>query len=377
MDYPFPRMTLKADGTIDLSDAYAKGIGSWDKRAVIWGYSDLSKEADENAALDKIMAETIKMGFNYIPDIGGYTHPASNQWDDGVNPIDELDKLMKIRRQVLNNFSEKAIPQGAPMATLEEVLVPMYLLHRYQIEAVAKSVGGLYFTHAVKNDGQVPTQMVDPAQQWRAFDALTNTITPEALALPEKLIANIPPRPTGYPASMETFNGNTGPTFDPIAAAESAAGETISSLLNAERAARLIEYHGRDSKQPGFLAVADKLIERTWKAPVQAGYHGELQSMVNNLVLEYMLQLAANTRASKIVRGQAMLKVADVKDWLTAKQASATAEQKANIQFALAQIESFKADPGKYEPMPALEMPPGAPIGMPGMSYFDEHMDHN
>lgn len=375
MDYPFPRITLKADGTVDISDAYAKGIGSWDKRAVMWGYTDFPKGTDEDKALDKIMEETLKLGFKYIPDIGGYTHPASHQWDDGVNPIDELNKLMKVRRTVLNNFSEKAIRQDAPMATLEEVLVPVYLLHRYQIEAVAKSVGGLYFTHAVKNDGQVPTQMVDPAEQWRAFDALIATITPDALSLPEKLIAKIPPRPTGYPGTMETFSGNTGPTFDPIAAAESAAGETISSLLNAERAARLIEYHARDSKQPGFLAVADKLIEKTWKAPALTGYNGELQTMVNNVTLEYLLELAANTRASKIVRGQAMLKVSELKDWLTAKMASAPAEQKANMQFALSQIEDFKANPGKYEPAPAAAMPPGAPIGMPGMYYFDEEMN--
>ncbi|WP_342646367.1 zinc-dependent metalloprotease [Mucilaginibacter sp. CSA2-8R] len=372
MDYPFPRMTLKVDGTVDLSDAYAKGIGSWDKRAVTWGYSEFPKGTDENAALDKIMNKTIKLGFQYIPDIGGYVHPASHQWDDGVNPIDELNKLMKIRRQVLNSFSEKAIVKDAPMATLEEVLVPIYLLHRYQIEAVAKSVGGLYFTHAVKNDGQVPTQMVDPAEQWRAFDALAATITPDALALPEKLIAKIPPRPTGYPASMETFKGNTGPTFDPIAAAESAAGETISSLLNAERAARLIEYHGRDSRQPGFMAVVDRLYDKTWKAPAVNGYHGELQTMVNNLTLEYLLQLAANNRASKIVRGQALLKVNELKDWLTAKMPSAEATQKANMYYALAQIEDFKANPEKYQTEPAVEMPPGAPIGMPGMSFLDD-----
>src|SRR6202012_5466606 len=125
-----------------------------------------------------------------------------------------------IRRHLLDKFSEKAIPKAAPMATLEEVLVPVYLLHRYQVEAAAKSVGGLYFTHALKNDGQTPTKMVDPAEQWRAFDGLMNTITPDALSLPEALIQKIPPRPEGYPSSIETFGGHTGPTFDPIAVAE-------------------------------------------------------------------------------------------------------------------------------------------------------------
>jgi hypothetical protein len=112
MDYPFPRFNLKADGTIDISDAYAKGIGTWDKRAIMWGYSDFPKGTDENAALDKIMKQTLADGYKYIPDIGGNAHPASHQWDDGVNPIDQLNKLMTIRRHVLDNFSEKAIAEG-------------------------------------------------------------------------------------------------------------------------------------------------------------------------------------------------------------------------------------------------------------------------
>ncbi len=252
------------------------------------------------------MKETLKEGYTYIPDIGGMTHPLSNQWDDGVNPIDQLNKLMTIRRRLLDNFSEKAIPKDAPMATLEEVLVPIYLLHRYQVEAVAKSLGGLYFTHAVKNDGEIPTTMVDPAEQWRAFDALMATITPDALSLPEALIQKIPPRPSGYPSTIEIFRGHTGPTFDPIGAAETAAGNTLDYLLNPERAARLIEYQSRDAGQPGLMAVLDKLLDRTWKAPLAAGYSGELQVLVDNLVLKNILALAASPRNAENVRGEAM-----------------------------------------------------------------------
>ena len=369
MDYPFPRFNLKADGTIDVSDAYAKGIGSWDKRTIIWGYSDFPKGTDEDAALDKIMKETLKQGFKYIPDVGGGAHPMSNQWDDGVNPVDQLNKLLTIRRQVLDNFSEKAIRQNAPMATLEEVLVPMYLIHRYQIEATAKSIGGLYFTHAVKNDGQEPTRMVDPAEQWRAFDAMMSTISPDALALPEALIAKIPPRPSGYPGSVETFSGHTGPTFDPIAAAETAAGTTIGYMLDPARAARLIEYNARDSKQPGFFAVVDKMLDQTWKAPVQPGYKGELQVLVNNLTLKYLLILAADTRTAENVRGEALYEIHELKDWMKGKLASADARQKANLYFGLSQIDEFETNPDKFQPDPALEMPPGAPIGMPNMDF--------
>ncbi len=364
MDYPFPRFTMKADGTIDVSEAYATGIGSWDKRAIKWGYSEFPKGINENAALDKIMKETLAEGHIFIPDIGGGVHPLAHQWDDGANSIDQLNKLMLVRRHVLDNFSEKAIKQDAPMATLEEVLVPMYLLHRYQIEAVSNSLGGLYFTHALKNDGQVVTKMVEPAEQWRAFDALMRTITPDALALPEGLIAKIPPRPVGYPASVETFGGHTGVTFDPIGAAETAANATLSYLMDANRAARLIEYNARDSKQPGLLAVLDKLITQTWKAPAASGYKGELQILVNNLTLKYLLGMSANNQAGENVRGEALLKINELQQWMNSSLTAATPKRKAALYFALSQIEDFHKNPDKFQLAPALEMPPGAPIGM-------------
>jgi len=365
MDYPFPRFSLKADGSIDLDKVYAVGIGGWDKRAIMWGYSEFPRGADENAALDKIMKETLKEGYKYIPDVGGMTHPLSNQWDDGVNPIDQLDKLMAVRRHLLDVFSEKAIPQDAPMATLQEVLVPIYLLHRYQVEAVAKSVGGLYFTHALKNDGEEPTKMVDPAEQWRAFDALVNTITPDALALPEALIQKIPPRPTGYPATIEIFKGHTGPTFDPIAAAEAAADNTLSYMLDPERAARLIEFQARDEHQPGLLAVLDSLVDRTWKKGLPAGYKGELQLVVDNLMLKRLLALAADPRNAENVRGEAMLTITDMATWMGLQVASAQGKWKGALYFALGQIAEFNREPNKFVIEPALAMPPGAPIGMP------------
>jgi len=369
MDYPFPRFTLKADGTIDLTDVYAKGIGGWDKRAIMYGYSDFPKNTNEEAALEKIIKETLKEGYRYIPDVGGMAHPLSNQWDDGVNPIDQLDKLMATRRHLLDIFSEKAIPQGAPMSTLEEVLVPIYLLHRYQVEAAAKSLGGLYFTHAVKNDGQEPTRMVDPAEQWRAFDALMNTLTPDALALPDDLIKKIPPRPSGYPSTIENFEGHTGPTFDPIAVAEAAANNTLSYLLDAERAARLIEYQARDEHQPGLLAVLNKLLDKTWKAPLKPGYAGELQVVVDNLALKHLLALAANPRNAENVRGEALLTITDLATYMGLQVVNAEPRRKAALYFGLSQINEFTKSPEKFIPKPALEMPPGAPIGMPDYEF--------
>ena len=371
MDYPFPRFRLLPDGRVDASEAYATGIGAWDKRAIMWGYSDFAPGTDETAALSALMQETLKQGHRFIPDIGGYAHPNANQWDDGADPVAQLTSLMTLRRHVLDGFSEKAIRAAAPLATLEDVLVPIYLLHRYQVEAVAKSVGGVYFTPALKNDGQAPTQLVDPAVQQRALDALLATISPAALQLPEALIAKIPPRPTGYPGSVETFAGYTGPTFDPLAAAEAAAGPTIASLLNPERAARLLEYHARDSRQPGFGPVLTQLLVHTWQARPEAGYAGAVQTVVNNLTLKYLLQLAANSRAAASVRGEALLKIDELQEWMRGQAKRAQPAQRANLLFGLAQIDQFRAEPGKFTPPPTVNMPPGAPIGMPWLDFRD------
>jgi hypothetical protein len=368
MDYPPPVISLNTDGTIDLSKAYRTEIGEYDKRAILYGYQDFVNGTNEDEALKGIITETIKQGFLFISDgdsrPAGSAHPQAHLWDSGTNAADELNRLMVLRKHVLDNFSEKAIRQDAPMATLEEVLVPMYLIHRFQAEATSKMLGGLYYTFALKNDGQTITRFVPPAEQWKAFNALMGTITPDALALPEKLIEMIPPRPIGYPRTRETFKSHTGLTFDPMAAAESAAGATLSFMLQPERVARLVEYQSRDNTQPGLLPVLNKLVAQTWKAPQPVGYKGELQRLVNNLALKQILTLAATTSAPASVRGIALLQIDELKKWMQTAVVTATDSRKANLLFGLAEIKQFENNPDKFEPAPTLNMPDGSPIGM-------------
>jgi hypothetical protein len=367
MDYPPPFFSLTGDGTIDLSKAYTTGVGGWDKRAILYGYQDFTPGTNEREALKGIIKETLKQGYLFITDEdsrpAGGAHPLAHLWDNGTNAADELNRLMGVRRHILDNFSEKAIRQDAPMATLEEVLVPVYLMERYQVEAASKMLGGLYYTYAVKNDGQITTRFVPPAEQWKAFNALMSTISPSALALPEKLVEKIPPRPIGYPRTRELFKSRTGLTFDPIAAAESSAATTLSFMLQPERAARLVEYRARDNAQPGLIAVLDKLIAQTWKAPQQKSYEGELQRLVNNLALKQILTLAATPEAAESVRGIALLEIDGLKKWMRTSVNTAEGDQKANLLFGLSQIEQFEKNPAQFKPAPVVNMPDGSPIG--------------
>lgn len=367
MDYPPPLFSLNNDGTIDLSKAYTTEIGGWDKRAVLYGYQDFPAGTDEDEALKGIMKETLKEGYLFITDgdsrPAGSAHPLAHLWDNGTNAADELNRLMVIRKHLLDNFSEKAIRQDAPMATIEEVLVPIYLLHRYQVEAASKMLGGIYYTYAVKNDGQITTKFIPPAEQWKSFNALMATIGPDALALPEKLIEKIPPRPDGYPRTRELFKARTGLTFDPMAVAESSAATTLAFMLQPERAARLVEYQARDNNQPGLIAVLDKLVAQTWKAPQQSGYNGELQRLVNNLTLKQLLTLAATGTAPESVRGIVLLEIDGLKKWMNLAVKTASGNQKANLLFGLSQIDQFEKNPSQFKPAPVVNMPDGSPIG--------------
>jgi hypothetical protein len=367
MDYPPPAFTLSADGTVDLSSAYTTEIGTWDKRAILYGYQDFPAGTNEDVALKGILTETLKQGQVFITDEdarpAGGAHPLAHLWDNGANAADELNRLLDIRRKLLDNFSEKAIRQDAPMATIEEPLVPIYLLHRYQVEAASKMLGGIYYTYAIKNDGQPTTRFIPPAEQWKAFNALMRTISPDALALPEKLIEKIPPRPDGYPRTRELFKSRTGLTFDPMAAAEGAAATTLQFMLQPERAARLVEYNSRDNTQPGLIPVIHKLIAQTWKAKQPAGYKGELQRLVNNLTLKQLLTLAANGQAPESVRGITLLEISGLKTWMQTTVKTAAMNQKANLLFGLSQINEFERNPAQFKPATVVGMPDGSPIG--------------
>src|SRR6266478_1706916 len=285
MDYPAPLVKLGADGLPDISDAYAKGIGEWDKVTIAYGYQDFPAGTNEQAALDKILSDAFGRGLMYLTDQDARPASASSSvahlWDNGANVLDGLDTVMEVRAAALRRFGENNIREGAPMATLEDVLAPLYMYHRYQVEAAAKLIGGEDYTFSLRGKGDRDPQIIAPEEQRRALSATLDTLKPENLVLPESLLKLIPPRPPGYGRTREDFRIRTFPTFDALAPAEAIANHVCDFLLNQERAARLVEFHARDSRNPGLIEVLDKILASTWKAPMGTGYHAEIQRTVN------------------------------------------------------------------------------------------------
>ena len=366
MDYPHPWITLDASGRPDLSKAYATGIGTWDKISIQYGYSQFQPGTDGRAALDNILSKAQESGFYFITDqdarpLGG-AHPHAHLWDNGPDPAAELERILKIRSAALAHFGENAIPSHTPMAKLEDTLVPLYLLHRYQAEAAAKQIGGLDYRYALRDDKQLVTKIVDPANQQRALSALLKTIAPETLALPESLLAILPPRPPGYPRTNESFAGHTGLTFDPSGAAESAAALTFKLLFDPDRASRLVEYHARNNADPGLTQVVEAVFQATWKAPRAAGLHGEMQRVTETSALEHLLALAANQKTSPEVRAVARGEALSLRSWISSTTAQGP-EEKAVRAAAIARINTFEKDPEKFIPASDVPIPPGQPIG--------------
>ena len=371
MDYPAPRAKLGADGVPDLSDAYAKGVGEWDKAAIAYGYQDFPSGINESQALDRTLSDAFGRGLMYLTDQDargpGSSSSVAHLWDNGANAIDELGSVMKVRAAALRRFGENNIREGAPLATIEDVLVPIYMYHRYQVEAAAKVIAGQDYTFSLKGKGDRSPQIVAPGEQRRALAAVLETIKPEALAVPESLLRLIPPRPAGYPRTRENFRVRTQPVFDALAPAEAAADHVSGFLFNQARAARLVQFHARDARNPGLGEVIDRVFAATWKAPIGSGYAREIQHTVNTVVLGDLMALAANERASNQVRAIASLKIEQLKRWLTSQTRLAADEnRRAFLSYSIDQIKRFQEDPKKMNLTPPQAPPDGQPIGMDG-----------
>jgi hypothetical protein len=363
MDYPHPWVTLDKNGVPDLSSAYAVNIGLWDKVAIDYGYRQFSDGSEESAGLEAILTDATKSGLVYITDEDarpqGGAHPFAHLWDNGTDAADELTRIMKIRTAALARFGENAIPAGAPLAALEDKLVPLYLMHRYQTEAAIKIIGGLDYRYQLRGDGQMNPAIVPADEQRKAMRAVMRTLAADTLTLPESLLRLFPPRPPAFERTRESLPAHTGLTFDPIAAAESAADMTLGFLFDRERAARLVEYHAR-ANAPTLADVMEAALQVSRPAQHPApGSHlslsAEVQAAVYARTVEALLTLAADPKDSVEVRSIVDAKLDDIK-----RHGDANSPLDA---YLIHRIKQFQNDSARFIVARPIEAPPGMPIG--------------
>ncbi len=339
MDYPAPYVKI-VDGRLDLSEAYTNGVGAYDIAAIKYAYQNVSSEAELDAlarATPLFVADP-----NSRPVSGA--HPLGSVWDNGGDPVSMLRHEIDVRRIALRDFGQRNLKTGEPLSKLEEILLPLYLHHRYQLEAAAKSIGGVYFTYGAGD----PPRPVPVAEQRRALDAVMATLDPEFLEIPKRIRDLIPPPSYGHgDANTELFPRRTDPTFDPIAAAMTSADLAVSALLDPARAARLAQQEGLTLRD-----VLDALIGVATRS-------GPIPRATRTLIMTRTAQLANNREADPQARAEAF----DALRRLSAALApTGDAAEVAHRRATRDDIERFLARPESWQAPSIPAVPPGPPI---------------
>lgn len=364
MDYPHPNVRL-SDGRVVLDDAYSAGVGAWDKLAIRYGYTIFDDEAAEVSGLRAVLAEAAAEGLRYVTDddsrLPTSGHPAAHLWDNGDDPVARLNEVMAIRRVALDRFSEAVIPEDRPQSTLERALVPVFLLHRYQMEAVAHLIGGRDYRYSMRGDDLPPAKVVDDRNQRAALQALLATITPEALRLSSELAELIPPPAYGYPRDRETFTHATGFDFDALAPARAAATLTVALLLEPARVARLAEQGSGDASALDAMTVLGELVNAAGAPDVdQRDADGAIFRVVTWAVAGELMRLVANDSAAPTVRSLARHHLLELHNELP--QGRPSKRSFGFGRFLAARIDWFLEDPVARAPAAHDAIPPGSPI---------------
>lgn len=370
MDYPAPMIDIK-NGKLDFSNAYAVGIGEYDKFAVTWAYSQFAPGTNEDAALNKIVHDGFAAGMLFLTDQDARpangADPRATLWDNGSDPVAMLRHEMLVRRIGLDTFGITNLPVGAAMSQIETRFMPLYLHHRYQLNADIKNIGGVYYTFSVREkSGPVPSQVneiVPAARQREALAAALATLDVKELVIPDELLRLMPPVAFGMGSPRsELFAKRTTPIFDALSAAEIAADLVYSGLLEPSRAARMIEFNSRDKANPHFGEVVDALVGKVWNAPYSTKpKESAIQRGLQSLLVSELMDLAADSNASPQVRAVA---TGALRSLLTKTKGAVAADNAAHYRATADDIERFLTRPdAPRKRTTQLATPPGDPIG--------------
>ena len=346
MDYPAPYVKI-TNGRLDLSEAYSTGVGPYDIAAIKYAYQPVSSDAE----LDALARATPLFVSDPHSRAAGGAHPHGSVWDNGADPVAMLRHEIEVRRLALEQFGLKNLRRGEPLSSLEEQLVPLYLHHRYQTEAAAKSIGGVYFSYSVLTDAApVLPRVVPAAQQRDALRAVLQTLDPKFLELPRRIVDLIPPPAYGTGnANTELFPRRTTPTFDPIAAAMTSADITISALLDPARAARL-------AQQTDF--TLREMLDALNDVALQ---QGPVSRATRTVYAVRLSELAADQQNDPQARAEAADALRRLAERLRASTGNASED--AHRRMTRDDIERFLNRPAEaWKPLTMPAIPPGPPI---------------
>jgi hypothetical protein len=362
MDYPHPWVTLNPDGTLDYSEVYEVGMGEWDSVSVAYGYQDFPDGVNEEEELQKILDDAWERDNRFLSGDASL-HPRIDVWSNGTDAAAELRRMMAVRSAAMSRFGENAIKLGRPLSEIEKVLVPLYLHHRYQIDAAGSVIGGVDYIYSLRGDGRDPFRYVSGEDQREALEALLSVLDPSELAIPRTLIDQLPPSPPGFRRDREYFPRWTGGMFDVITPAVVLADHTVRNIFDNAKSARLVEQHALDPTIPGLGQVIDEVFGQVFGASADDAYEAEISRAVEWVTVSRVMGLAGSASMPQ-VRAIALKKLQDQKDALEGMTAGADEAEAAHWVLLSGTIERFLKDPTAMPSVPsAPAAPPGAPIG--------------
>ncbi len=370
MDYPAPYIRPDDEGGLDFSKAYGVGVGAWDKFTVKWLYAEFGDDKDEKLLLDAMVDEAYENGLRFIADREGRSlgtaHPNGAVWDNGDDAVAALEETLRVRQIALQNFGVRSLKPGQAIADLNTIIVPIYLYHRYQVAAAAKTVGGLNFTYGVKGDASGPARPIAAAEQRRALDALVDTLDSAMLDLPDALINQLTPAAggfSGFGRNAENFSGHTGPVFDVLAAAEISANLTLNALLHPARTARLSAFHRRDANALGLSEMLNTIDAQVFTAPANQR-HQPIANMLQARFINALIGLSTNARANHASKVASDAKLAAIQSRLNTQRKQTNAQMAQN-QALSRQISAHfnRPDLAATSAAKPVDTPPGSPIG--------------
>ena len=368
LDYPPPRVRLTATGEIDISSAYGVGPGPYDAWVIRWGYGIFPGESEPDS-LRAIVADGLRRGFLYLsdgdarPDFA--SDPRTNLWDDASTAAEFLRHQTDVRRVAMRRFGLRNIRAGEPIALLQERFAPVYFMHRFALNSLAKTIGGMEYANPIRGDGQQATRPIGRAQQLAALHALTAALQPEELAIPDTVLALMVPAAGGVTPQVELFGTRTRPAFDELGAARTLSQMIVDMVLQRERTARLVQFANRPGPQLTLSALIDSLVDATWRPGRTAPKLSALQRVTQRAVTDRLILLAADSLAAPEVRGIVEVKLAELRTRARARGAGGSVDDRAHWLGIGRDIDRWTEHREVPRLTPALVAPPGDPFGIP------------
>ena len=363
MDYPAPYVEIDGDGDLDLSNAYVQRIGEYDKLSVNWLYREFP-EGDRRGRRPGAgrhggpPRRTSLHGAHeqQLHRCGAPLRECLGQRVQPGGPPETRDPGTEHRGS--RNSAKMCIGTGRPLSDLEYVLLPLYMHHRFQLRSAAQSLGGADYSYAVRGDGQTPVSIVPGEEQRDALETILSAMTVDFLALPEEVVAMIPPPAFRHSEGRDLCGAHRG-ALRPVGHRRRPPPTSPWARSCIRRGWPALLCTGSMGDYPDLEEVTDRLLAATWGAADEGDeYRLRVQHVIQRAVVDRMMQQAGSAGTMTEARAVLSDRLHDL-----AGRLEALMNPSPHGRLVAADIRRWQARIENTTPGPSLQLPAGDPIG--------------